>query len=201
MNYNHLVLNTVLFVVLTLCSSLLRSTNKYYLCSWEVYWDTPKGSFEDDGANGPSDVRATILKNVLLAAKQSGIQHLVVVDDGSWVTELDASGIPYTCITCSSPLLSTPNFSFKDGLLSDLSITVNGDAEGEGGEGHSVCREDLAALCVQALQSLPWEKSRRLSVSVNGLAKVSALSSPQRRVDQQWCVNSFVLEEKLANLP
>ena len=171
------------------------------LCSWEVYWDKPKGSFLDDASDDSNVMKATILNNVLLAAKQAGIEHLVVVDDGSWVPQLEVSGIPYTCIMCPAPLTNTPNFNFKEGLVSDLSITAQENtASADDDEGDSVCREDLAALCVQSLQSLSWSKSRKMTVLCKGSAKVPALSSPPKRVDQQWCVNSIVLEEKLGSL-
>jgi len=170
----------------------------------------PRGSFVgEDESYGPDDVRASILNNVLAAAKKAGtIQHLVVVDDnGSMVPQLDASGIPYTRITCTAPLTNTDNYSFKDGVVGDLSVVkrvVDDASEGvppvvaAGGE--PVCREDLAALCVQSLQSLPWDQSRQLTVSCNGAVKVPALSSPPKRIDQQWCVNGIVLEEKLASI-
>lgn len=171
----------------------------------------PRGSFV--GANeskGPDDVRASILSKVLAAAKQAGtIQHLVVVDDneGSMVPQLDASGIPYTCITCPAPLTNTLNYSFKDGVVGDLSVAKRVVEANEGapssttGGAEPVCREDLAALCVQSLQSLPWDQSRLLTVSCNGAVQVPALSSsPPKRIDQQWCVNGIVLEEKLANI-
>lgn len=168
----------------------------------EIYWDKPKGSFLDDASADFNDMKATILNNVLLAAKQSGIQHLVVVDDGSWVPQLDVLGIPYTCITCSSTLTNTPNYSFKDGVISDLSITAqkNADSTDDDDGGRPVCREDLAALCVQSLQSLSWSKSWELTVLCKGSAKVPALASSPKRVDQQWCVNSLILEEKLASI-
>jgi len=180
-----------------------------------VYWDFPKGSFTTDTtSSSPGDVKASILQNVLTAAKQADVKHLVVVDrGGSMLPQLEESGIQYTCFipcTSSPPLTDTPNYSFKEGVVSDLSVTAwvessigNDEAPTSVAEQQlPVCREDLAALCVQSLQSLSWEKSRRLSVSCNGPVKVpvALLSSPPKRVDQQWCVNGFLLADKLKDI-
>lgn len=179
-----------------------------------MYWDFPKGSFTTDTASSsPDDVKASILQNVLTAAKQADVKHLVVVDqEGLMLPQLEASGIQYTCIipcTSSPSLTDTPNYSFKGGVVSDLSVTawvessIGGEAPTSVAEQQPpVCREDLAALCVQSLQSLSWEKSRRLSVSCNGPVKVpvALLPSPPKRVDQQWCVNGFLLADKLKDI-
>jgi hypothetical protein len=58
---------------------------------------------------------------------------------------------------------------------------------------------------VQCLLSLPWDSSRVLTVSSDGPVQLTESGyagsrRPVQRVDQQWCVNSFVLEDKLANL-
>jgi len=175
------------------------------LTSWEAYWDMPRGSFADD-TSSPSDVKEQIIGNILAAAKQAGIQHLVVVDnDASFTSQLDATGIPYTSISCTAPLTNTPDYSFKEGVISDLNVvdvTIDGktSATVAAAYGEPVCREDLAALCVQSLQSLSWSKSRRLAVSCTGAVKVPTLSAPPKRIDQQWCVNAFVLEEKLSGV-
>lgn len=183
----------------------------YVFQSWEIYWDAPKGAFTDLTLSSEATAaKDQILQNVLVAAKKANIQHMVVVDNGSLLPLLKSSGVPYTCFLVGAPtgraLTDSPNYTFKGGVCGDLVISsVNDDVESIGGDSGSgapsVCREDLAALCVQSLQSLSWDKSRCLTVSCNGPVKLpSAARGPEKRVDQQWCVNSFVLEDKLAGI-
>lgn len=83
------------------------------MSSWEVYWDEPKGSFTDID-DSPPEVKNRIITNVLQAAKQAGVKHIVCVDnDGSVCAELDNSGVAYTCIrTSSGSFVDTPNHTF-----------------------------------------------------------------------------------------
>lgn len=168
-------------------------------CSWEIYWDKPKGAFTDLNLSSEAvEVKDRILRNLLVAAKQAKIQHMVVVDDGSLVPQLEASGVPYTCIHAQE-LTDTLNYSFKDGVCGDLTISTAD--EGSKGGGAAVCREDLAAICVQSLQSLNWAQSRHLVVSSNGpLVDLPSEGKSEKRVDQQWCVNSYILESKMEGI-
>lgn len=165
--------------------------------SWEVYWDEPNGAFADFKLSSEAaEAKDRILQNLLVAAKRANVKHMVVVDDGSILPQLDKSGLPYTCFRAPQ-LTDTPNYSFKDGICGDLSVSSEYD---ESYVVEAVRREDLAALCVQSLQSLSWEKSRFLSVSCNGPVHIPAGRRPEQRVDQEWCVNSFVLKDKLAGI-
>lgn len=186
-------------------------TNLRWHClylSWEVYWDEPKGVFTD--LTSPTDVKDGILRNLVQATKLAGVKHVVCVDNhqGSIMPLLETSGVPYTCIRTPGGLTDTPNYTFQQGLQGDLVVTAidcsisASSSDDRGQQQQAVCREDLAALCVQCLQSLSWDQSRRLSVSCAGSVQVpSDLGGrPKKRVDQQWCVNSFVLEDKLAGI-
>jgi hypothetical protein len=182
------------------------------LRSWEIYWDEPKGSYTDLNLSpDATEIKDQILFNFITAAKRAQIQHMVVVtekDSSSSVllSQLELSGIPFTCIV--TPKLtdrSSCGFSFQDGLCDDLIITsidnLSSDSSNSGSIGSAVCREDVAALCVQVLQSLQWNKRRYLEVTSNGPVKVPSLPNGRpKRVDQQWCIDSFILEEKLNNI-
>lgn len=176
--------------------------------SWEIYWDEPKGSFSDFKLSDDAIQRKVlILQNLILAAQGSRIQHLVVVMEGATasssdvLSQLESCGIPFTCIITPKLTDRSSAFTFQDGLCNDLLITSvdpTSNAVISSSDNVAVCREDVAVLCVQVLQSLSWDRSRYLTVASNGPVQVPVVANriPQR-VDQQWCVNSFVLEEKL----
>lgn len=113
-----------------------------------------------------------------------------------------ASGIPYTIIRTPGGLVDTPDYTYQKGIQADLLISrleTNGE-ETSSFDG-PVSREDLAAVCVQCLQTLNWQESRCISVASRGPIDKSSLvldNRSKKRVDQQWCVNSFVLEDKLS---
>jgi hypothetical protein len=143
-----------------------------------------------------------ILQNVIHAAKQANIQHMVVVDNGvTLLPQLEDSGVPFTCIRTPT-LEDASGYTFQNGISGDLTIaSVDRANIGRIQCTGSVCREDLAALCVQCLQSLDWTTSRYLAVSGNGPVNLPVdVNRPKKRVDQQWCINSFVMEEKLDNI-
>lgn len=151
------------------------------------------------------EIKSTILQNILKAAQLTGtVQHLVVVDkNGSIIPQLQASGLYYTLITCTAPFIDTPNFDFRRGVVSNLSIAALHDdldvtSSQRKQQMEPVCREDLAALCVQTLQTLRWDMSRHLVLTCQD--PTACHISNGKRIDQQWCVNSYVLESKLANI-
>jgi hypothetical protein len=180
--------------------------------SWEIYWDEPKGSFTDFKQSEEAiQTKDLILKNWISAAQRAQIQHMVVVMEGASVSssvvlsQLESCGIPFSCIATQKLTDRSSTFTFQDGLCNDLIVTNidprTGNAGPTSSDERAVSREDVAALCVQVLQSLPWSQSRYLQVMSNGPVKVPVVANrlPQR-IDQQWCVNSFVLEEKLKAL-
>jgi hypothetical protein len=152
-----------------------------------------------------------IVQNWISAAQRAQIQHMVVVMEGAGasssavLSQLESCGIPFTAIMTPKLTDCSSAFTFQDGLCNDLIIRSidprTSEAVPSNSDNLAVYREDVAALSVQVLQSLPWDQSRCLHVVSNGPVQVPVLANrlPQR-VDQQWCVNSFVLEEKLKGL-
>jgi hypothetical protein len=189
--------------------------------SWEVYWDEPKGSFTDLSLSIEAQLaQRSIVKNIVLAAKQANVKHLMVVDTSLYSTSssllplLESSGVCFTCLQPSHDgLVNKADFTFQNGVSGNLVIVpaaagaTRHDTESPLSSSlpaTAIGREDLAALCVQCLLSLPWDSSRVLTVSSDGPVQLAESDytggRPVQRVDQQWCVNSFVLHDKLANL-
>jgi hypothetical protein len=206
---------------------MFHDTHVCVLClqihSWEVYWDEPKGSFTDLSLSTEAQVaQQSILKNIVLAAKQANVKHLMAVDTSLYSTSsksllplLESSGVCFTCLQPSRDgLVNKADFTFQNGVAGNLVVVpvaaagaIRPDAErplSSSLPSTAIGREDLAALCVQCLLSLPWDTSRVLTVSSDGPVQLTesgyAGSRPVQRVDQQWCVNSFALENKLASL-
>jgi hypothetical protein len=174
--------------------------------SWDVYWDEPKGAFVES-LPAPEDAKDRILSNFVQAATLAGVKHIicVVTEDCTKTTELVASsGIPYTIIYSPVGVVDTPDYTYQKGVQGDLVIThFESEVDENSRVGVPVCREDLSAVCVQCLQTLNWNESRRISIASRGPIDKSLLlpdGRSKKRVDQQWCVNSFVLEDKLANI-
>jgi uncharacterized protein YaaQ len=160
-----------------------------------------------EGGAPPEDAKDRILTNFVKAATLARVKHMICVvdDDCTRITELVASsGIPYTIITTPGGMVDTPNYTYQKGVQGDLVITrIDSTVEENFNVGGPVCREDLSAVCVQCLQTLNWNESRRISVASRGPTDSSLLLPDHRskkRVDQQWCVNSFVLEDTLADI-
>ena len=144
------------------------------------------------------------------ACKAANIKHVVVIHkytDNDQLKEyyntLNELDLNFTLILCAGDLEKCKDYTFEAGLYGNLdikSITANENnvlnleevvAEGP------LKKEDVAALAVQSLQSLDWDKSRVLSVAMNGML---AESAPLKKVDRVWCVNSELLQEKLASI-
>jgi hypothetical protein len=169
--------------------------------TWEVYWDPP-GTIVRDDADVVAEARSRkmeILKNVLAAAKKVGVKHVVALDDNedSILPLLEASGVPYTCLQPRGELVQVPNYTFRNGVQGKLSVSKQDMSSAVGGQ---ISKEDLAALCVQSLQSLDWTKSRCLQVSCFGPVDDDAGFKNPKRPDQEWCVNSYRLDAALSGL-
>ena len=179
--------------------------------TYEVYWGPSPFAIETD--EQMTIIKYNILTNVLQAAQQAGVQHIVAVDDdndghGRFEKLVRDTGIPFTYIRPVSDLVTIPNYNFKKGVQGKLSITPTTNTPPAAAEtiikGEQISREDLAALCVQALQSLDW--TRRWSLQVRGRGPVDdsgeqQVNNPKQllllRPDQEWCVDSYRLEEDL----
>ena len=143
--------------------------------------------------------RQTIINNLIMGAKQAGVQHLVVVDDVKADDSLQMvhdSGIPYTCIRPTGEITKRKDYSYCLGVQQSAEIE-SGLAEVEAFT--PVYHEDLAAVAVESLLSLDWTKSRCLQVTGTGAPTGSDMAgSPNKRPDQEWCVNSFLVEQALS---
>ena len=105
---------------------------------------------------------------------------------------MEQSGIPFTCLQPKGDLIEVPNYTYRAGVQGELSV---GEEVSSGGQ---VSKEDLAALCVQVLQSLDWKHSRCLQVSCFGPLADDGVVNP-KRPDQEWCVNSYRLNTILSS--
>ena len=193
---------------------------------WEIYWGSPQGSFyvSDEEESITQQVQNEIVSNIIDGAKLAGIQHAFVVygdnpsnsnnnnndntsiENDNGYRKLIESKIPYTLIRTSaqSYVKSTPSYTFKSGIqqpnmsLSTTSVTK---------ELQAICLEDLAAVCVQCIQSLDWTTSRTIYVSggddidpTQEQQQQAVATTNNVRPDQQLCVNSYILRDKLANI-
>ena len=166
----------------------------------------------------------------------SSVQHITVLhtpattDSKPFAKILDQAGIPFTYIHPSGPLENTKFFTFEDGVVSDLNLQgftlADGytsrsdyaagdwseafqndiDIQGNGNEKQPVPREDLAAIAVQSLMSLDWNKSRCIDVSSKGVLvkKDPSVADdgsyvPRKivKTDKDWFVGSETIAEKV----
>jgi hypothetical protein len=169
----------------------------------ELYWDAD-GKAGDVQTGNADEVKRSILSNVLQASRTAKLQHMVVVDDGSipnLLEQLADCGTPYTCIRPTGPLESRQDYTFRKGVQGDLRITklATFSATLSPRTDTPIPREDVAALCVECLQSLDWSQSRCLQVSCVGALDLPAGASGKRS-DQEWCVNTFVLRDRLVGI-
>lgn len=165
----------------------------------ELYWDAD-GKAGDVQTGNADEVKRSILSNVLQASRTAKLQHMVVVDDGSipnLLEQLADCGTPYTCIRPTGPLESIQDYTFRKGVQGDLRITKLATLSPR--TDTPIPREDVAALCVECLQSLDWSQSRCLQVSCVGALDLPAGASGKRS-DQEWCVNTFVLRDRLVGI-
>ena len=179
--------------------------------TWELYWGNRYGGTADLPVETEKEIRQTILQTTLAGARQAGVQHIVAVDsedgDASRVLKslLDSSKIPYTLIKCRNQNMTpTKDYTYRKGVQGALSLSLIQDEECATEEAtltpSSIAEEDIAALCVQCLQSLDWSQSRSILVSAGGDQVDASQSRTGKRPDQEWCVNSVVLEERLATI-
>jgi hypothetical protein len=172
----------------------------------------------DAAVEAATTIQNQIMDNLLEAAKRcKTLRHIVVVDqDGSMVAKLLDTNVPFTCLICPSGLANVKDYTFQKGVQMDLSIrSLTDSSDDQTVQNRTpLYRQDIAALCVQILQTLSWDTSRVLLVQSSSVSSSSSLSAAQnnsatapppkvpwsksgKRVDQEWCVNSHVLDEKL----
>lgn len=177
----------------------------------EIYWDAPRGmDLPFDSAN---PVKDTILQNVITAAQRAGVQHIVAVDNSESSRRLqpllETSSVPYT-VLLHGPTIDTRDYTYRKGIQGRVAIATGANYDSESGTGSSrpvsstntLAREDLAALCVQSLLSLDWTKSRCIQVVSGADPAIGTTlnAANAKRPDQEWCVNSYLLEEVLQGI-
>lgn len=170
---------------------------------FEFYWKGPSNIVRDDDE---STVVDQMMENLLQAAKGANVKHIVFVDESKgdvYSTMLAESGIPHTIIQPAGDLIRLSDYTYQKGIQGELLVSASDAASDEdvtasAYEGMSY-QEDIAALCVQCLQSLDWTKSRSMTVSTAGPLVSENIQNP-KRPDQQWCVNSLVLESALGGM-
>jgi hypothetical protein len=169
----------------------------------ELYWGAQGGAIGDEMAT----VKESILENLLRASRQAGVKHMVVVQDiasDNWLPRLENCGIPFTFIRPTGEVLAVQDYTYRMGIQGSLSVSVmkDDDVSTSSSSPSPLSTEDVAALCVQCLQSLDWDKSRCVNVSCNGALNVESLVGPvaKKRPDEEWCVRSSVLEGVLTGI-
>ena len=198
--------------------------------SWEVYWGSPVGSsfyVNEEEQQNEVQIKKEILQNFIEGAKLAkSIQHAFVVghnenqkDHIHYMELLREAKIPYTFIITSRDTYTTatPNYTFQKGIQNDITITpttlqqqqldsVDNDSNNILPSSillQPICLEDLAAVCVQAIQSVDYTKNQILNVSSNGpldLKSDGTTTTTKLRMDQQWCVNSNTIRMKLEQI-
>ena len=168
----------------------------------EIYWKGPSTlvRLEDESA-----IAESIIGNVLQAAKGAGVKHIVFVDESCESTfqeQLEKTGIPFTRIKPAGELVTLPAYTYQKGIQGVLAVSSQGKEDVPSSSYEGRCyEEDVAALCVQCLLTLDWSKSRSITVSTTGPTMPSVRSmNPKQRPDQEWCVNSFLLQQALAGI-
>ena len=183
-------------------------------------------------------MKETILCNFIAAAQLAKLKHIFLVIATATATvekemnnevlrKVIASGIPFTCIQIPSKLIdrSSNGFTYQDGIIDKditiefvMDITIDNSKRIDNNDKSSIYREDVAAICVQAIQSCDWLQPQRFLTVVVPTAPpvVPTRNQPQqrqenepssplvvipKRMDQLWCMNAHILEEQLNRLP
>jgi len=202
--------------------------------TYEMFFDDKFAIDEDVPYD--DDKHLILFRNSIEACEKAGLKHVVVVETPStvdpkdFITILDEANIHFTYIHSTGPMENIKFFTFEEGIQSDLNIKglvlKNGYGQNNARDwaipilrdrkssnsNECVPREDIAAVIVQSLMSLDWERSRYLEISSKGKL-ASALASledngpymPKRKTkmiksDRKWCMNSELLEENFAFL-
>jgi hypothetical protein len=175
--------------------------------TFEVYWDAPKG-FEVPNRANVDPIQEQLVLNVIEAAQRAGIQHIVAVENRACGFKLEprleslSSRMPYTIIRHEGLLTTTENYTYHKGVQGRLRVsrqTGGDDNLSSTWEGTSLLTyEDVAALCVQTLHSLKWTESRCVDVRCNEM--LTSVATSGMRPDQEWVVNSYLLEDALLSV-
>ncbi len=186
--------------------------------TFEFYLDERYGAWENDIPSNDSDIHTTMFRNSVLASREAGISHLVVVETPrtvepmDYVNILEEVGVAYTYIRTNLPLKKDITYTFEKGISNKLSVILLPSGSrlssvDDMEQAPSVSREDLAALVVQSFMTLNWCQSRILevkpsdsSISSGFGVEDSSKKNKGQRFDREWCPNSEVLAETLSAL-
>ena len=177
----------------------------------EFYMDRPR-SLTLQGIDNPQ-YSLEIFQNAIEACSKAGIQHVVVVETdqmfvdqsvpgNKYLDVLESGGVKYTYIRLGGEMDNMNDYTYIKGLQGDLSIAAGGTGAGQGSNGAVLNREDIAAVCVQSLMSCDWSSSRIFSVNSQGsldMPEYNKKTAP-RPPQQEWCVNSQILQSILASI-
>jgi hypothetical protein len=173
----------------------------------EFFMERPRTSTVK-GMDDPS-YSLQLFQNILQASKAEGLRHLVVVETDSefdsqssvgdkYLQILEENGVPYTYIRPLGSFENGKDYTYAKGVQSSLKITQATSVEEFKTGSSAIFREDVAAICVQALLSLDWNNNRVLQVEpVGSLDKENdSKAIPQR----EWCMNSDTLQALMAGV-
>mmetsp|Transcript_1554 Transcript_1554/g.1982 ORF Transcript_1554/g.1982 Transcript_1554/m.1982 type:complete len:374 (-) Transcript_1554:102-1223(-) len=192
----------------------------------EFYLDGVVGVGADEVMEGDAGFHLGFFRDCLTACREMGVQHVVVLETprtrSLGVEEqrefgriLEEEGVPFTYIcTGGKEWESIPGYTFQEGVRDVVEVQGKVIRRGSGsggawleeslsgrdvevGDSGAMAREDIAAVAVQALMSLDWEKSRVLQLKTMGqLEKEDEGRNP--RYDRVWCKRSELLAQALA---
>ncbi len=175
----------------------------------EFYMDRPRSSTVK-GVDSP-DYCIDMLTRSLEACRAEGIKRIVVIEtdsqfDGAlsrveqYINIVEQCGVPFLYVQPVGILENVPDYTYAKGVQGDLEVEViDRNNVGTTISGNNILyREDLAAFCVQSVLSLDWSQSKVVRVRCNGA--LDPLRSNNKPTNQQWCVNSNLLESLLSPL-
>jgi hypothetical protein len=174
-------------------------------------------------------MKETILLNFIAAAQLAKLKHIFLVVTTSpsdkdindkLLKKVQATGIPFTCIRIPSKLMdrSTKGYTYQEGIIgTNLVIESVTDITNIEDESSIIYREDVAAICVQAIQSCDWTTPSQRYLMVRTASSTTTTSEQQqssqkplpvlsvpptnKRMDQLWCINANDIEDQLNRLP
>ena len=182
--------------------------------TYEFYLDQRYGALENDVPSDDSEIHKSIFTNSIRACKEAGVSHIVVIETPKTVNRmdylnvLDNEGVAYTYIRTDSPLKKDITITFEKGISSKLGISMRSKlltsiATPNTEDKTAISREDIAALVVQSLMTLDWDKTRILEVHSSGMNASSGYGEKETRrqkYDKQWCPNSVLLADILSSV-
>lgn len=181
--------------------------------TFEFFMDRPRGSTMR-GIDDP-EYALSMFETSVRACQEEGLEHVVVVETDlefgdsaqfvpvgdKYIKILEEAQLGFTYISPFGKLQNLPDYTYAKGLQSSLTVSRVTDPEdllAKSSEASSIYREDLAALCVQVLLTLPWDECRVLKVgSAASLPETDAKATKPQR---EWCVNSDVVRSSLAGV-